>query len=174
MTMAQSNSMGAKSDLVFQLFFSGVTVCGCASPVPLASPSVSLSPCCFPSRLSILFLLSSLPSCVFHSFSFACAFLSLLSSCLILPRPFLSWDLFPCLFLLSASVSALTPLSLIIVLLLIYFFLSHYSIQSPSLCPSIHLCPSTTAYAWFLEVWDSWTSLNFKALDDGGNIKVKW
>lgn len=175
MTMAQSNSMGAKSDLLFQLFrCHRLWMCALC---PSCLPSVILSH-------HVVFLLTSLfflsSSCLVFSLSylfvFSCPFYLLLSS--VFPF-FLSWTLSLCsqLSLLSASqcLNQLSPtgchycLPLVLSLFFLPLQLSVFFQHSvpPSMC--VPLC-----IFMILEVWDSWTSLNFKASDDGGDIKVKW
>lgn len=147
MTMAQSNSMGAKK----RFYFSGVTVCECVLSVLFVSPSVFRS-CHFaplPTRLFFFFFFFSRRHCCLMFFS---RFLT----CLCFSAPFIfspysllsfSFMISPCsqLSLLSASlclnesspcISILFPL---LSLLIFFFFL-------PPQLLSLHTCVFLSAY----------------------------
>lgn len=160
MTMAQSNSMGAETDLLFKHFWC-LWMC-------------AFCPCCL-SSLFLSYHFVSLPACLFvlpsPSILLVCVFLPLLSPrC---PLPFLSWSLSPCsqLSLFSVINSLLSPSSSHYWLSLDFFPFSLSTVLTVSLYRSVP--PSMRVLlciCMILEVWDSWTSLNFKASD---SIKVK-
>lgn len=175
MTMAQSNSMGAKKRFYFFWCHSLWMCAFCSFCLPLC---VSLLPFCSSSHSSFFFLLlffsSSLLSRVFfalpHLFVFFCPFylLALLSPLLF----FHDLSVFPAFSVIRLPMSewilALYLHPLPIIVSLDFFFLSPTTASVPPyMCVPLCIC-------MILEVWDSWTSLNFKASDDGGNIKVKW
>lgn len=179
MTMAQSNSMGAKSDLLFQLFWCHrLWMCAfCPSRLPLWFSLTMLFSFSLVFFVCCLFLLSR----VFRSSLLVCVFLPLLSSA-VLSLSFLffhdlSLSLGSQLSLLSASLCLnqfsptvchyCLPLDLVLFFLPLQLPVSLRRSVPPSMCVPLCIC-------MILEVWDSWTSLNFKASDDGGNIKVKW
>lgn len=141
--------------------------------------------CPLPLLLSrhVLSFLSLVPFSCCHFLLFQVLFSSSLV-CVFLPffifsLTFLSWTLYLCL--PSFPRLSYLPLRVFPSPPFYHYYLSHdlflFSLplqRSVSITLSLHPCVSPPAYVWFfLEVWDSWTSLNFKASDDGGNIKVK-
>lgn len=138
MTMVQSNSRGAQSDLLFQLCWChSLNICSLYQ-----SPSLLLS-------CHVSFCWSSFSSCC-HIFLFS-AFI-FLPTCLCIST-LLSSHCLTCMNSLSSSyqlagallsVSLCLSISILLPLLSLSWFISsfsHSSVQCLSSCPSIHVCP---------------------------------
>lgn len=153
MTMAQSNSMGAKSDLLVQLFrCRRLWMCAfCPSCLPLWFSLTML----FSFSLVFFFFVVSSSCLVFfalpHLFVFSCPFYLLLSSPFSFFSFMISLSLCSQLSVIRLSMSE-SILSYCLPLLSPSWFISffsHYSVQCLSIVPSPHPRVSPSAYVWF-------------------------